>query len=761
MGSHRSDFNWSSKAYLNLPYFGVIGINMKELMFHEFKKDSFPEDWLLETVNHSFNHSFLRTGSNTVFKIPLPGFAWHKVRVEIEIKPIKQCVIECGDNLCRVRLEVNGNNNSCQQILTEHVLLAQQIKKVPPQCNTQKIIFNFEDGAASGYVDKIELISTINSDYCPLTKSFSLSFKEDCQVYNIRVLGDKPYNQSLFSVTKNVNKDFHLEVNVDFVDDLCINKVAFTKQMFDDLFAEFKSWGVHRVHWIYYGGEKNGLWDNWTEYALKTIENVGDIFKTAVQAAHKHDISIYGLIKPFEMGFQSSYPENSNLAKTKGRVDRIGGPVGVVTNFVAEHPEFLTARKAGNFGKAINKVFNRIDLVKEDDLQCDFSVHDIILYVSDDNCVYRRYEEKIIREEIVENYSVYVHTSSGAKKAAKNCKSRIMRLSKLNISNKYLALKVENKTESFSNTLLNMVHVYGDCGEETNFTFGCMKRLGVENKNFEHIGVEFDRFPGTPTASKPGCDVAKDRFTFDIKDGFIAIARGKERSPLAILSPAFSQTREWWLTWVQDILDAGADGVELRGCNHHSDFTWFEYGFEEPVVDEFLKRYGIDLRTTDDFDREKFRRLRGEYYTQFFREAKQLIHLHGKKLGLHFTITECLEPKQIAKMEMHWDWRLWLKETLADSITLKQLYPDSYYGQEIISLASKQKTPVVFSPWNSVWLGPRNVDIVEKRIRTALKNGCDGFQFYECAAVVQATIDGRIVMQQPELRKLFKKYFLS
>ena len=150
-----------------------------------------------------------------------------------------------------------------------------------------------------------------------------------------------------------------------------------------------------------------------------------------------------------------------------------------------------------------------------------------------------------------------------------------------------------------------------------------------------------------------------------------------------MLSPSFAEVQDWWLTWVQDCLDAGADGIEMRVRNHHSTLAWREFGFEKPVRDEFLKRYGVDLWKTDDFDLAAWRQLRGEAYTQFYRRVRELTRRHGKPMGLHISpTTGVMEPEQGAAMEIHWDWRRWLREGLCDSVTMKEIWPRTSLAEE-------------------------------------------------------------------------------
>ena len=52
----------------------------------------------------------------------------------------------------------------------------------------------------------------------------------------------------------------------------------------------------------------------------------------------------------------------------------------------------------------------------------------------------------------------------------------------------------------------------------------------------------------------------------------------------------------------------------------HSRFN-DEFGFNKPIVDEYKRRYGVDI-THENFDVYSLAHLRGEYLTQFFRELR-------------------------------------------------------------------------------------------------------------------------------------------
>lgn len=92
---------------------------------------------------------------------------------------------------------------------------------------------------------------------------------------------------------------------------------------------------------------------------------------------------------------------------------------------------------------------------------------------------------------------------------------------------------------------------------------------------------------------------------------------------------------------------AGYDGIMfLTYVENFSLRFQDEFGYSEPIVQEFKKRYGIDIRQQE-FTRYAslydWRKLRGEYVTKFFTELKTALEAEGIKLGVF------LNPQDIHK----------------------------------------------------------------------------------------------------------------
>jgi len=558
---------------------------------------------------------------------------------------------------------------------------------------------------------------------------------------------------------------------VDFTDDLLAN--AWTAETFDRVFAEFKSWGVQRCHWIYYGTLQEGWLLNAVgdtgENAQATWKNVGEFFPAAVRAAHAHGIEIYGMVKPFDMGLYFTFGESTLEGRERGKLSRAGGLVYWIADFVAQRRDLVMARKPKAWGASDCDAITRIDLVKEDAQDVSFEVDAISVYISDDNVHYELYEGPLLREEVVEDYPVWEHTPSGGRATGESRPARVMRLSGLEVRSRYLVLSVPERKASFSNTFLNLVHVFSAQGEERLITYGIASRrtkfkpapgatVRSPAPDFVRDGVEFDAFPGTPTAVYPYYDAIRARHSLDAGEGFIGITLEKNHGAVAALSPSFPEVRAWWLSWVRACLAAGADGIELRVRNHHNTFAWGELGFEPPVREEFLKRYGIDIWETDDFDKIAWRRLRGEGYTEFLREVKKMADSYQKPLGVHISPSEGIGPELGAAMNIDWDWRTWVEEGLINSVTMKEVFPSSRLAREVLALTKPKGISAVLSLYaNHLWASPGGEEVCRRWMETARQEGYDGYQFYECASVIQAREDGGIVMNQPALAEVFRE----
>ena len=106
------------------------------------------------------------------------------------------------------------------------------------------------------------------------------------------------------------------------------------------------------------------------------------------------------------------------------------------------------------------------------------------------------------------------------------------------------------------------------------------------------------------------------------------------------------------------------------------------------------------------------------------------------------------------------DSRQWLDEGWADSVTLKEVWPRTRLERDILSRTRPRNVQAIFCPYaNCLWSTPGGEKVVEGWIRDARAAGHNGYQYYECASVVNGTPQGEVVMRQPALRDVFRRAF--
>lgn len=226
--------------------------------------------------------------------------------------------------------------------------------------------------------------------------------------------------------------------------------------------------------------------------------------------------------------------------------------------------------------------------------------------------------------------------------------------------------------------------------------------LWKPNRDFRTYGLEFDSGHGALV-------VCLDTDNSSGTQGFIALCRGKNEYLPAALCEAYPEVREFWLSLVQDCLDAGVDGIDFRVHAHstHTDEP-FAFGFNEPIIEEYRKRHGVDI-SQDDYDPKLLADLRGEYYTQFLRSASSLVRGAGKKMQVHMATSQMIPNRSFAIYDwifpcnMTYDWERWLAEDIPDEVTIRCPYVpprklrESPFTQQVIADCRSRGIPLHFN----------------------------------------------------------------
>jgi len=106
----------------------------------------------------------------------------------------------------------------------------------------------------------------------------------------------------------------------------------------------------------------------------------------------------------------------------------------------------------------------------------------------------------------------------------------------------------------------------------------------------------------------------------------------RQGGPLEFAYPEARRAVAEYLT--KYVVEGGYDGLSfLTYAENFSQRYEDEFGYNEPVVKEYQRRYGVNI-LREPFDKKKWARLRGEYVEMFLRDLRSRLSKHGKKLAI-------------------------------------------------------------------------------------------------------------------------------
>ena len=543
----------------------------------------------------------------------------------------------------------------------------------------------------------------------------------------------KGKSAALKGIPLNNSKSYNLYMCIDFFDDLI--SAPWTERTLREVLEIYNRHNIRRIYFIDHGGFKSGFWDHYdaTEFPIEkhgreTFQNLGDILPAVVAAGHKAGLEVYALYKPQECGFAVTYPYGSEKARQFGKAPRLDGMMWWVMDFVAKHPEMRLERDMRPIPPDLEKrIIGKIVLVSEEGLTIPFDPRRIRLWVSADNGSYVPY--------------------AGPMEIKVAGKGKII-LERLAIKEKFMALTVAGEpTRAFGNTLRKLVEIYDQEGRKLPISYADATQL--RNLPIEKAGFTYD-YPSDTTGEM-------DNYFWLDSGKPLAIAKGWERYLCGVICEAYPEVRHWWMENIEYYIKTGVDGVDIRDLVHTRTFDWDVFGFNKPLAAAFKAKHGVDI-LNQPFQREDLRRLRGEYYTEFLRQARQRLTAAGKKMHLHIS-PRMKSPDWHTELDLYQDWEGWLREGLADEITMKMNWFTGEVAAKSFEAARALGLPINYCPYmNDLFKHPNAKALVNYIARQALDTGSDGFIFYENAALMAAKKDGRMEITQSWMLDILKQY---
>ncbi len=554
---------------------------------------------------------------------------------------------------------------------------------------------------------------------------------------------------------------FRLETLVDFPDDQLGSPVVITPAHINAMMATLRQLGVTRVSWAYYGDGHGGYLcptgfdDKWRNYA-DTLQSLSNPLSVAVEAAHRNGLEIYAYYKPYETGPAVYFPSGTPEARAYGRILQRGGWLTWLDPFVAEHPDLRIRHQPGHSTENLDNVaICAIKLIKRDASPTRVTREHLQIWSSKLNYRYQPLDIPFSVSEGVEPSAKDVRDLGGALITKKGDPIRTLTLSGFQLTDPYLLVTTDfvDGASDFENTGTDMFVALDAQGNEIPGVFAPGNGIWVADRvDFRNWGLIFDVGFGRSL-------VRLDTPNTSGRQGLIAFTRGRNEYLPGALCETEPQVRAFWLSCIDEMLNAGVDGIDFRVENHgtHTDYC-DEYGFNEAVLEECARRGKSGLAT--------IAQVRGEAYTSFLRDAKGMIASRGKRMRINLNI-DWFRPdpppsRQLAyPANIHFDWKLWVQEGLLDegilrifALPFNTLFEDAVVADMIASCREK-KIPLTVNRYI-------NPDYPDEFTRVRKDGRFNGFILYETADFLhfqnpaECTFQNEVVSKVCELMKADK-----
>ncbi len=155
------------------------------------------------------------------------------------------------------------------------------------------------------------------------------------------------------------------------------------------------------------------------------------------------------------------------------------------------------------------------------------------------------------------------------------------------------------------------------------------------------------------------------------------------------------------------VVEGGYNGIAfLTYAENFSQHYEDEFGYNEPIVEEFRKKYGKDIRR-EEFDRDAWRRMRGQHVEEFLKLLKKQLAEHDKKVAICVHGTEPNRPVLWnidggvrTAGNIVWSVEDWLDGSVVDEICLFTP-PTAELMHSLSAKIKEKKSPVVLSAFRT------------------------------------------------------------
>jgi hypothetical protein len=535
-------------------------------------------------------------------------------------------------------------------------------------------------------------------------------------------------------------KDFKLSVTYDIPDNVGCSS-GYTPERLDRELRLWKSYGVDRVYWIEYGplSQWPSLWKpkffNLTGAQKEAMErNVeltqrtcDDTLKWAVKSAKRHGMEIFAVYKPFDLGFNFSFCEDDGYSCVMDADSRM----------VVAHPDIAANQK---YTMQANPAWLRkpvlpikgLTLWSQKPIEA-FDTKKLNLWTSTDNKHFTQYKGALKVKLGTTSRPNMKWTPAGVVQEKGSQENWSIELSGLNVKTPFLALEIDGERICVSHRMFAFVQALGPDD--------ALSPVELSSSGSRDKGFHFNKYwPGWANHNEP----ILDHYTWS--GAPMCLRFGDAPAISTLLEPTYEQARKVWLKHVKRILAAGVDGIDIRTIGHHSGTeSYLKFAFAQPVREEFKRQTGREVEAKEE-DYQQIRTIRGDAYTQFLKEASQVIRAGGKKLATHVEWgTEVPSNLTIRlQMQMTLQWERWIKEGIVDEISLRGWgIASRQVHNNIFPLTRKHNVGVhVISTCLPGGIDIRAMELCPRLVKEAQAAGFAGYSFYETDSFMRMNTQG-------------------
>ncbi|MEE2884737.1 MAG: family 10 glycosylhydrolase [Chloroflexota bacterium] len=151
---------------------------------------------------------------------------------------------------------------------------------------------------------------------------------------------------------------------------------------------------------------------------------------------------------------------------------------------------------------------------------------------------------------------------------------------------------------------------------------------------------------------------------------YLVVNRKGDKKQWGVLSLSYPEVRNHLCERFQELLvgyDFDGLFICLRSQSKPPDFA-DEFGYNEPIRDEYCKRYGKDI-LVENFDNNLWYDLQGEYLSTFINQLKNALNQSDHKLGVGCARGDVIgHPIGNTRLQ----WRDWVDNGLLDHLVINQ-----------------------------------------------------------------------------------------